>query len=148
MRATITEVTAHVQPTRVDRTPIYKGIASLIWMQYQLENDMPRTAFEHAPSDFRIALLEHAEAMANMALNPDMRDAALMAMADDLIRSSSGGSLTAREASKQTQQSYLVTAESALQAFLLNLKTDAPDPAYRESMCRTIDAIAPKTGVH
>lgn len=129
---------------RRDRTAVYQGIARLIWSQYCLENDITRTPFEHAPADFKRALLEHAEAMANMALQPDLRDTALLCMADDLLRDSTRGSVTMSEAPKPVKKAYLLTAESALQAFLLNLKTEALDPAYRESMCREIDALAPK----
>jgi hypothetical protein len=136
------------QNTRQIRTAIYKGMASLIWSQYCLENNVVRTPFEQAPGNVRQELLDICEATANAALNPDLKDTALLCMADAITRSASGGSLTISEVARAAQYSYLATAESALQAFLLNLRTVAPDQHYRESMGRLIDVIAPKKGAH
>lgn len=144
---TITEVVNRLQtdqPNRRDRTPIYKGIAALIWMQYQVENDQPRTPFEHCPDSFKRSLLEGAEALANMALEPDRRDAALMAMADAICCGHYRGALTIFDVHPKAQQQYLTTAEEALQSFLLNLLNTPPDTHYRDRMSRLIDALAPK----
>lgn len=135
------------QPNRRNRIPIYKGIASLIWMQYQVENDIQRSPFEHAPETFKRSILEVAEALANIVLEPDRRDAALMCMADAVCCGNYGGALTIHSVAPKAKQQYLTTAEAALQSFLLNMLNIPPDANYRNDMCRMIDALAPKTGV-
>lgn len=135
------------QPNRQSRTYIYKGIASLLWLQYCLEQGIQYQGFDLAPKDFQSALLDGAEAFANMALEPDLRDAALMCMADKIVEANYRGDHTITDLSRHQQQSYLATAEAGLQAFLLNLRTVPPDARYRDQMSRMIDALAPKVGV-
>lgn len=131
-------------PIRRDRTPIYQGIGRLIWAQYCLENDIVRTPFEQAPDIFRRSILEASEALANMALDPDRRDAALMCMADAIHE---GNYERLDQLDRRIALRYLQTAEAGLQAFLMNMLNVPPDVRYREEMCSLVDALAPKTGV-
>lgn len=129
------------------RTAIYKGIASLLWSQYSLENNIARIPFEHAPANVKAQLLDHAEVLANMFLSPDLQDTALMCAADAIARSTYEGSFTISELSRPIQQSYLNTAEHAIQNYFLNLRTVAPDARYRDAMCSLVDSVVPKTNV-
>lgn len=135
------------QLDRQSRAHLRSRMAKLIWQQYCLEQDIPYEGFDRAPADFQLALLEGVEAFANMALDPDCRDAALMAMADAICRSTYHGDLTISEVSRPTQMSFLTTAEAALRSFLLNLMSNPQDAHYRDSMSRLMDALVPKKGV-
>jgi hypothetical protein len=130
---------------RLMRKATCEVMAGMVWGQYCLENDIdPKQSAEVVMGDF----VASCEAIVNALLSPDLKDAALLAVADVIVRDNSCGSVTISEASRATQVSYLKTAESAVQALLLNLLTDAPDPYYRDSMCRLVDAIAPKKGIN
>jgi hypothetical protein len=129
---------------RADRTSTYQAIGRLIWMRYCLENHILYEGFEHCPDMQRRAILEAIEALVNMALDSDRRDAALMCGADALVGDAYAGTYTLEQMSPQQKQSWLNTFEGALNTFLVNMLNVPPDPHYRDRMCREIDAIAPK----
>lgn len=138
------------QPRR-ERQMLYHILARLIWFQYCDENRVVGTPFEQAPADVQREILQVCEALTNIVLNPDMKDAAICCVADAICRGNYQDTLTLSEmhevAPKGAMQ-YLTTAEDAVRQFLLNLLDNPPDYHYRNSMCRLIDVLAPKKGVH
>lgn len=145
---TIPDLPYQPQLSRRNRSIVYQGIARLIWAQYCLENQIQYEGFDKAPADFQRELLQVSEAVANMALHPDMRDAALMCMAARLLECNSGGTATFADVSTKTTAKYMQMAESALNAYFSNLWTIPPDVQHRDEMARLMDAIAPKKGIH
>src|SRR5688572_2441366 len=75
------------QSRRQDRGQTYQGMGRLVWMRYCLENNIVDTPFERAPVDVKRGILEACEALANMVLNPDLHDTAILCVADAICRS-------------------------------------------------------------
>lgn len=135
------EVVADRRP--FDRSIVAQAIARLLWSQYRLEEGLPLQRIEDAPLEDARRFHEASKFVTNWTLSPDRAKTALMAMAD-VICSDGDGVLSIFDVSPRTQKHLYHLAVSALNALQQNVKDVPPDWHYRDQLCRTLDAIAPK----
>jgi hypothetical protein len=139
-----------MSPTRksLDRSIVAIAISRLLWSQHRLEEDLPLQRIEDASAQDAKPFLEAGEIIVQLVLSPDLRDTALMAMADAICQAAIGcdDPPSIFQVSRLSQRRYLYAAEEGLTAFLRTLRFRSESSAVDQDYCRLLDAIAPKGG--
>jgi hypothetical protein len=127
----------------LDRSRLAQIIAQQLYSAYCREHDLKLLRLQDAPPKEAQPFRDAGEMVVQMALQPDLEQTAVMAMAEVICLDSA--SLTIFELSRRAQQHYLQVAQSAIDAYRATLRLRALDPRGDNRLCRLVDALARPT---